>query len=94
MDISHLNKAEVLAALYNHSKQQGRGFIHSRGREPMTTEEARGMLDTGQTYFDYVHGRILKVRLDGDDMNTQLYNRDNGVGAAEVAVADLMPDGI
>ena len=91
MNISHLDKAEVLAALYNHSKQQGMGFIHARGYDSITVEEAREMLAAGQTYFDYVHGRILKVRLDGGDMKTALYDRDNGEGAAAVAIAAIKP---
>jgi hypothetical protein len=40
IDISKLDKAEVLAALYNNSRQQGMGFMHSRGAAGMTKEEA------------------------------------------------------
>ena len=40
IDISKLDKPEVLAALYNNSKQQGMGFLNPRGRELLTKEQA------------------------------------------------------
>lgn len=39
--------------------------------------------------FDYLHGRVMKVELAGDTLDTYLYNRDNGAGAAEAIVAAL-----
>lgn len=106
MDITGLNKAAVLAALYNGSKQQGMGFIHARGGEGMTVEQAQAEIDKGiaygvcaglskeeaersALYFDYLHGRVLKVDLNGDDLYTGLYNRDNGKGAAERIIEEL-----
>lgn len=92
IDISKLDKAEVLAALYNSSKQQGMGFMHARGREPMTVEEARVELEAaGQfgSYFDYLHGRVMKVSLREDVLRTGLYDRDNGDGAAARALEPL-----
>jgi hypothetical protein len=41
IDISKLDKAEVLAALFNASKQQGMGFLDESGAVPMTVEDAR-----------------------------------------------------
>jgi len=88
MDISHLDKAEVLAALYNRAQPQGMGFLHYTA-EDMTTEQAKKLLDDGQTYFDYVFGRVMKVDLKGDELDTWLYNRDNGIDAAENVIATL-----
>jgi len=88
MDISHLNKADVLAALYNHSRPQGMGFLHYTP-EDMTTEQAQKLLDDGHTYFDYLQGRVMKIDLRGDDLRTVLYNRDNGPNAAEKVIASL-----
>lgn len=85
MDISGLDKAAVLAALYNASQQQGMGFMHARGARGMTVEQAREELSK-QDYFDYLHGRVMKISLAKDEVNTALYNRDNGYGAAERAV--------
>ena len=81
IDISSLNKAEVLAALYNRAKPLGMGFLHYTP-EDMTILEAQALLDTGQTYFDYLKGRVMKVRLNEDVFNPRLYDIDNGYGAA------------
>lgn len=89
IDISKLNKAEVLAALYNNSKQQGMGFLQARGRSELTKQEAEELLRDG-AYFDYLHGRVMKVDLAGDALDTWGYDRDNGQGAAERALAPLM----
>lgn len=88
IDISKLDKAEVLAALYNNSKQQGMGFLHARGRTEMTKEEAGDLLKEG-SYFDYLHGRVLKVELGGDSLDPWGYDRDNGDGAAAAALKHL-----
>ena len=88
MDISGMSKAKVLAALYNNSHPQGMGFLHFDPR-PMTEEEAQALLDSGQTYFDYLKGRVMKVDLSGNELETLLYNRDNGENAAETVLANL-----
>lgn len=93
MNIKGINKAKILAALFNHSHPQGLGIFqaldHGYGKG-MTEEEAQGFLDAGQTYFDYLHGRILKIDLEGDELSTRLYNRDLGEGAAEYALRDIV----
>ncbi len=88
IDISKLNKASVLAALYNNSKQQGMGFMHTRGRTSMSVEEAAKELEETK-YFDYLHGRVMKADLSGDKLNPWLYDRDNGEGAAQRAIATI-----
>ena len=93
MDISKLDKAEVLAALYNRAQPQGMGYLHCTP-EDMTVDEAQKILayikGQGQRpYFDYVKGRVMKVGLYDGDMSTALYNRDNGEGAAEQALEHL-----
>ena len=89
IDISKLDKAEVLAALYNNSKQQGMGFLNPRGREPLTIDQAAELLKQG-TYFDYLAGRVMKVELKDDTLDPWGYDRDNGTGAAAAALEPLM----
>jgi len=89
IDISKLDKAEVLAALYNNSRRQGMGFLNARGREPLTKEQAAELLKE-TTYFDYLAGRVMKVELKGDTLDPWLYDRDNGAGAAARALEPLM----
>jgi hypothetical protein len=86
--IGDLDKAEVLRVLYNHAKPLGYGFLHFT-HEPMSIDEARELLP--QEYFDYVHGRVMKVRLslDAEYFDAWVYDRDNGMGAAQRAVDTL-----
>lgn len=88
VDIKGLNKAEVLAALYNNSKPQGLGFLNFDAKN-MTVAEAEEILKK-TTDFDYLKGRVMKVNLSSDDSFEEwLYDRDNGNGAAEKAISSL-----
>lgn len=110
MNISDLNKAAVLAALYNGAKPLGMGFLHY-DPEPMTDVEAQTILDEYPTvvledypaivpqhakeiYFDYLKGRVMKIDLAKDEVDTRLYNRDNGSNAAENIVDRLRLTGL
>ena len=55
----------------------------------MTVEEAQKIIDkaSGDTYFDYLNGRVMKIDVASEPLDTRLYNRDNGFGAAEAALA-------
>ena len=88
INISGLNKAEVLAALYNNSKTQGMGILHYTP-EPMTVQEATEILEE-TTCFDYLKGRVMKVNLTSDTLDTWGYDRDNGEGAAYQAISHLL----
>lgn len=91
IDISKLDKAEVLAALYNASKQHGMGFLHARGRDAMTTEQAKEELAANpRGKFDYLHGRAMKIYLAEDNLEVWIYDRDNGKGAAQRALQPLI----
>lgn len=84
----NVDKAVVLAALYNNSQPLGMGILHYDPK-PMTVDEARQLL-TQQTYFDYLKGRVMKIDLRGIILETSLYNRDNGPQAAELAILDAL----
>ena len=73
---------ETLKALYDHAKPLGLGFLHYRPA-PMAIEEADD-LARNQIYFDYLHGRVMKVDL--NKLDSYLYNRDNGPGAMDNAL--------
>lgn len=89
ISISGMSKGEVLARLYNAARQQGLGVLDSSGRHNITVEDAQRFVDTfpqDRLYFDYLNGRVLKVDITGDILNTQAYDRDNGEGAAARAL--------
>jgi hypothetical protein len=87
IDISKLDKAVVLAALFNNSKQQGMGLMVARGRDPLSVAEAAELLKQSSGYFDYLYGRVMKVDLRKDLLDTWGYDRDNGDGAAQRAIS-------
>lgn len=92
IDIHGLDKAELLAALYNNSKVIGIGaLLAAAGRSPPMSKERAAELITGdpEQYFDYLSGRVMKVGIGRDVLSTRLYNRDVGEGAAERVVATL-----
>ena len=89
IDTSGFSREEILIALYNRAKPQGMGFLHYTP-EPMTLEQARELLEVS-TYFDYVAGRVMKVDLSRNDgFDERLYDRDNGFGAAQYAIDQLL----
>ena len=92
INIAGIDKAELLAALYNNSRPMGMGFLRAKDGV-MTADDARKELGTGgdhgrdfganscgnsPMYFDYLHGRPLKVDLSGDSLRPWGYDRDNG----------------
>lgn len=96
IDIAGIDKAVLLTALFNASRPQGLGFLQTRG--DMTVERAQDYLQRlaaqpesrhGETYFDYLEGRVLKVDIGGDQLDPRLFDRDNGPGAAQHAIERL-----
>ena len=92
MNIKGIDRAKVLMALYNGSKQQGMGVFNTRGSMGMNVEDARKELDNNPDgYFDYLHGRILKIKIteDCDDLDIRLYDRDNGQGCGSSLISEI-----
>jgi hypothetical protein len=91
LDIKGIDKAELLAALYNGAICPGMGRLHDVGA--MTVEQARlwvaFMDEPGFRGFDYVCGRQIKSDLRGDRFWPALYDRDAGKGKAAEVVAKL-----
>ena len=102
INIAGLDKAAVLAALYNASKPLGFGMLNFVPGD-MSIAEANQIINGGDDltqmfgkdsvagsrpnlYFDYVNGRVMKSDLSGDEFDTWGYDRDNGEGAAEKAL--------
>ena len=90
VDITGIDKAELLSALFNGSKQQGIGFLSARGRSNVSRDDSVSIIAARtDLYFDYLYGRVLKVDLNENPMWTGLYNRDNGDQAAEKIIERL-----
>lgn len=94
-----LDKAAVLAALYNGSETGGMGLLHY-DPTPMSGAGARALLaesldrEHRPGYFDYLKGRVMKVDLSGNEgFDPWGYDRDNGEGAAAMVVDALRETG-
>ena len=90
IDITGLNRADVLAALYNASRPQGMGFLHYDPK-PMERKEAEALL-ISHKYFDYLKGRVMKLAIEETEFDERFYDRDNGNGAAQ-RVIDALREG-
>ena len=94
VDISGLDRAELLAALYNATRAYGRGALHDLGRD-MTVDEARvaiaerrveqrGLARLGMiAYFDWLCGRPIKLDIEQDSVDFYLYDNDAGPGTGK-----------
>jgi len=91
IDISKYKRSDVLIALYNNAKPQGRGFFHYDAT-PMLRDEAASLLSK-YSYFDYLKGRVMKVDLSKDEFDPRFYDRDNGEGAAQAAIDQHITEG-
>ncbi len=91
ISLEGLDKAAVLAALYNASHPLGMGFLHY-DPEPMTIEEAAALLKE-HPYFDYLKGRVMKLDFSGNELDTRLYDLDVGPVAARLVIATLQRTG-
>lgn len=89
INIKGMNKANVLQALFNHSKQQGLGVLDESGRKSMSIDDAKSIVEQSLR-FDYLRGRVLKVDISGDQFNEWCYDRDNGQGAALQAIESIV----
>lgn len=91
VSIAGLDKADVLAALYNAAKAQGLGLLHYDAR-PMSHDEAAailGRMSADEMCFEYLQGRVMKVDISGDAIDPWGYDRDNGMGACAAAIDRL-----
>jgi hypothetical protein len=86
INIKGLEKAKILAALYNTAK-----LVIPSATKPgiMTEEEAQKIIDAGKTRIEYIYGRIMKIDITGDDIDPWGYDRDNGEGAVAKIVQEV-----
>jgi hypothetical protein len=89
VNIAGLDKADLLMRAFNASHQLGLGQGDPEGRQDMTKERAGELISQGYQVFDYVHGRVLKIDISGDEVRTYAYNRDVGPGVLEKIVDDM-----
>jgi hypothetical protein len=88
--VAGLNKSLLLIALHAAAEPKGKLLLSPEDAHRELDKRRREAGPLGNPlYFDYLHGKCLKVNLAGDVLDTALYNRDNGEGRAEDAIASL-----
>lgn len=87
IDIRGLDKADLFARLYNAARPVGMGFLHYDPAK-MTSEEAKRVL-AFSPYIDYYKGRPIKMSFASDEVDTALYDRDQGDGLGESIIEEL-----
>lgn len=84
--LNNVTREAALAALFNRAKPQGLGTLQYDKGHVMTEIEAKFYL-MGGDYVDYLEGRVIKVDFkDTEEIDTTLYDRDNGKDAGEAAM--------
>ena len=88
ISLEGLDKAVVLAALYNNAKRSHGllGLHYLPGA--MGIEVAREIIKDNKI-FNYLQGKALKVDLTGDELDTREYNEYNGEGLAEKIINSI-----
>ncbi len=90
VNIEGIDKADLVIALHARARAQGVGVFADAGcKGRLDRKKIEEQLAEGYTYFDYVEGRVLKCSIKGPEMDTWLYNRDNGEEAAEGVIEGL-----
>lgn len=102
VNIEGIDKTDLLIALHDRAKAQGVGLIiNLAGKGQISREDASEYFTYweknkesfgGRMRLDYVKGRVVKCDITGPEMETWLYDRDNGEGAAEAVVSRLRED--
>lgn len=86
LNIEGIDKAVLLLELYRRAKPIGMGAMEAK-LPYMSVEEARIVLACNAN-VKYLYGRIMKVRLDGDQLDARVYDAYNGDATAAKAVYD------
>jgi len=66
INVSKIHADKLLARLYNRARVQGLGVLHAKDGD-MTPDQAAELLSGEESqYFDYLHGRVMKIEINGN----------------------------
>ena len=89
VDISGLDKVEILQALFDRAQPVGMGYIHYDKNHKLSQKDAQRILEEEDGDADYIFGRYMKVDVSGDQLETWEYNSENGDNVAEEIIQEL-----
>jgi len=78
--------AQALVVLHTRSHQQGAGVLHPD--IVLTEDVVQRVLDYQDGYVDYLHGRVIKVDFNTEELDLRLFDRDVGEDAGYNALSD------
>lgn len=87
VNVAGLSRPAVIQALYAAAAPLGMGFLQFRPG-PLPDADAQALAEQ-DGWMDYVHGRPLKVKFEGETFISRLYDREYGPGAAQRVVDAL-----
>lgn len=87
VNIAGLDKAEILRRLYTDAKPEHPEY-RNYNLLPMTLEEAHLLIEKNLS-FDILNGRVMKINLANDTVDTFIYDRHNGQGVAEQIIENI-----
>lgn len=94
VDISGLDKAELLCRLWRGTKTVGSGFFAQRNDLPPSVDEARSWINRTEGYVDYFCGKPIKCDLASEVTQLPKYGYDMYAGeGAMQGVVDKMRQG-
>ena len=92
IDITGLDKAEVLKTLIDHAHCMaisGESSLLATMQPPVEIDTVRAYINKDGLTVDCVLGKPIKVDLTGDSFDPWLYDRDHGQGRAQQAIDTL-----
>ena len=91
ISIKGIDKVKLVKKLYERAICPGAmaAFAYKPGHV-LSDEEAEEMARA--PHLDYVYGRVMKTSVVGDTMRVTLYDRDNGPGAAQACVDEVLEE--
>ena len=89
VNIEGIDRAKLVQELYKNAKSPGNGAT-IRSSEELPLDVAKDLVGKD---MDYVAGRVMKIEVprasESNELDTFLYNRDNGENAAEKVVSSI-----
>jgi hypothetical protein len=86
-----MDEIQVFTTLFNSARPQGMS-TNSYQEGDITPDEGAVLMQNADGYFDYVHGRAMKISMDDIDrgkVDVTTYNQYNGENAAQLAIQYL-----
>lgn len=87
VDIRGLDKADVLAALFNAAK-----IVDPNAKDFLWPEQAEELLEK-EKVFTWLYGRSLYIDLSGSEFPSNAYDHDNGQGMAQKIIDNVRETG-